>query len=435
MNKKALSGPNGIRHPPPDDRIGFNIYNNAMNVNQGTKTQSKLPPGWCRVKLGDVCLIKNGFAFDSSQFNKERGTPLIRIRDLKTNKPSVFYYGPYQEEFLVENGALLIGMDGEFRCYRWSGPRSLLNQRVCQLLPNDELVSDDFIFYSLGEYLFEIEKTTAFTTVKHISSSQILDINLSLPSLHEQKRIAAILNEQMAAVEKARAAAESQLEAAKDLPAAYLRQVFPKEGQPLPPGWRWVKLGEICIGTGQYGLSEKASSVPQGVPILRMSNIRDGMIFWDDLKYVQLPGDLVHQYRLSKDDLLFNRTNSAELVGKSAVFDGNQDAVFASYLIRYRMRTNIVNPHFLCRYINSQNGRAFIEKNMTRAIGQVNINASTVGTMPIPLPNPDEQARITAILNEQMASAEVLRNNIEQQVHEINALPAALLRRAFRGEL
>ncbi|MBE3044423.1 restriction endonuclease subunit S, partial [Candidatus Bathyarchaeota archaeon] len=312
--------------------------------------------------------------------------------------------------------------------------RLCTNQGCKSFVPSEKLDSQ-FLYWSL---LFSVPKLQGLgsgATFAEISKSALEAFEISLPSLAEQKRIAAILDEQMAAVEKARAAAEAQLEAAKALPAAYLSQVFPKEGQELSPGWRWAKLGEICIGNGQYGLSEKASSVQQGLPILRMSNIRDGVIFWDDLKYVHLPGDLVHQYRLSKDDLLFNRTNSAELVGKSAVFDGNQEAVFASYLIRYRVRTNIVNPHFLCRYINSQNGRAFIEKNMTRAIGQVNINASTLAAMPIPLPNPDEQARFTAILNGQTESVDRLRNDIEKQLREINSLPAALLKRAFNGEL
>ncbi|MBE3142646.1 MAG: restriction endonuclease subunit S [Planctomycetes bacterium] len=413
-----------------------------MNVNRGTEKQQKLPPGWRWAKLGEACVQDREMLEPRSQ--RAKALPYLSLEDIesvsgKILKRPVSLLAPrgISISFAFNHSHVLYGKlrpylnkvalpDFEGRC----------TTEIIPLRPSEN-VDRVYLawFLRCDETAQEAMRGKTGSRMPRADMAELLKIPIPFAPLAEQKRIAAILNEQMAAAEKARAAAEAQLEEAKALPAAYLRQVFPNEGQPLPPDWRWAKLGEICIGTGQYGLSEKASSVPQGVPILRMSNIRDGMIFWDDLKYVQLPGVLVHQYRLSKDDLLFNRTNSAELVGKSAVFDGNQEAVFASYLIRYRVRTNIVNPHFLCRYINSQNGRAFIEKNMTRAIGQVNINASTLGTMPIPLPSPNEQARITAILNEQMVSAERLQKNLKKQLHEINSLPAALLRKAFNGEL
>jgi type I restriction enzyme S subunit len=121
----------------------------------------------------------------------------------------------------------------------------------------------------------------------------------------------------------------------------------------LPSGWRWVILGEICIGKGQYGFSEKASSSPEGIAILRMNNIQDGVISWDNLKYVQLSGDLVNQYRLMEGDLLINRTNSAELVGKSAIFKGTTEAIFASYIIRFRINSDKANPGLICNFIEA----------------------------------------------------------------------------------
>jgi len=227
-----------------------------------------------------------------------------------------------------------------------------------------------------------------------VKNDKLLDLLIPLPPLSEQKRIAAILNEQMEAVEKARKATEAQLEAAKALPAAYLRAV------------------------------------------LRMGNIIEGKINWSDLMYVNLPTDEETKFLLKKGDVLFNRTNSAELVGKTAVFDAEFKAVFASYLIRFKMRYNLADPYYISAYINSRQGRKFIEANMTRAIGQVNISASTMYNMPIPIPPTlEKQKQIASTLTEQMQEVERLKQNLKEQLDTINKLPAVLLRRAFKGEL
>jgi restriction endonuclease S subunit len=118
-------------------------------------TKTTLPAGWRWVKLGEICSILNGYAFDSGKFSSG-GTPLIRIRDLKTNSPSVFFSDKFSKTYLVEPGSLLVGMDGEFQCHRWAGPVSLLNQRVCRLVPNQELLDKDFLYYSPRELCFGI---------------------------------------------------------------------------------------------------------------------------------------------------------------------------------------------------------------------------------------------------------------------------------------
>lgn len=155
-----------------------------------------------------------------------------------------------------------------------------------------------------------------------------------VPAAIEQRRIADLLDQQMSVLERARAAAEARLEAATALKEARVRLIFGGEGARR---WERRELSEIIQGTGQYGLSVKTNSEPIGLPVLRMGNISPGQIRWTDLKYVDLPESEADKYRLSEGDLLFNRTNSAELVGKTAVFRGKQEALFASYLIRFRV--------------------------------------------------------------------------------------------------
>ncbi len=167
--------------------------------------------------------------------------------------------------------------------------------------------------------------------------------------------------------------------------------------------------------------------------MLRMGNIRDGRIFWDDLQFANLPAQEREAYLLRAGDIVFNRTNSAELVGKSAVFDGSREALFASYLIRFRLLPNVADPYFVCAYINSEKGRAFIGSKMTRAIGQVNISASTMHEMPIPLPGFHEQQRIAKQLREKLEEAGRAEVALNEQMKATQSLVDALLRKSLVG--
>ncbi len=178
------------------------------------------------MKLGDVMCVLNGYAFDSGAFTQGQGFPLIRIRDLKTNAPSVNYSAPYEKLYVVQKDDLLVGMDGEFVCYKWNGPPALLNQRVCKLVPDTSRLDPDFLFYAIGKELKRIEDDTAFTTVKHLSSKQITEIEIPLPPLPEQRRVAGLLKAQLAAVEKARRAAEERVAAAGAMDRAIERELF-----------------------------------------------------------------------------------------------------------------------------------------------------------------------------------------------------------------
>ncbi len=165
-----------------------------------------------------------------------------------------------------------------------------------------------------------------------------------------------------------------------------------------------------------------------------MSNIIDGHVSFDDLKYIDLEPDEEAKYLLRQGDVLFNRTNSAELVGKSAVYPGGRRAVFASYLIRIVVDQQQALPQFVIAYINSPAGRQYIESQLTRAIGQVNVNAQKLKAMPLPIPPLSEQRRILDYLDGVQARVAELKRLQAASVAEVERLEGAVLARAFRGE-
>jgi type I restriction enzyme S subunit len=138
-------------------------------------------------------------------------------------------------------------------------------------------------------------------------------------------------------------------------------------------GWKSMRLGAIAL-MSQYGLSCPASA-DGDVPMLRMNNLTtDGKLDTSDLAYVRLSNDEFEKYRLQKGDLLFNRTNSNELVGKTTLFELDEDYVFASYLIRFKLNPKLVDPRFVTYFFNTDESKDYLRKLASKGVSQSNIN-------------------------------------------------------------
>ena len=148
---------------------------------------------WTTVGLGEVASFQNGEAFSSRYFNSEkRGLRLIRNRDLKNDDQIIFYDGEYSAKDVVNDGDLLVGMDGDFTPVIWNKGKALLNQRVGRITVKPE-TSKSYIYYTLYSVLTELEHVTSATTVKHLSSKGCLLLKISMPPFTSQCLISGIL--------------------------------------------------------------------------------------------------------------------------------------------------------------------------------------------------------------------------------------------------
>lgn len=164
-----------------------------------TNLQSQLPMGWQRIALNQLAHPQAGFAFKANLFNQNgKGLPIIRVRDVGANAPMTFYSGDYREEFLVERGDWLIAMDGDFRVAVWEADNALLNQRVTRLQFFTEEVEKKYVCIALQFELRKLQGVKNYTTVDHLSGTQIAETIIALPPPREQSRIVAKVDELMA---------------------------------------------------------------------------------------------------------------------------------------------------------------------------------------------------------------------------------------------
>jgi type I restriction enzyme S subunit len=203
----------------------------------------------------------------------------------------------------------------------------------------------------------------------------------------------------------------------------------------VPEGWSVVPLLDLAQRI-QYGLSNRADAGERdGVAILRMSNIQNGRLDPSELKYIDPRSVDVPAYRVRRGDVLFNRTNSPELVGKAAVFALDLEAVFASYVVRIESDERLIDSRYLCNWINSPWGRSWARTVRTQSVGQSNINVSRLQTMPVPAPPLAEQREIVRRIEEQLAFAATVERHVAAAAERADKLWRTILVRALRGEL
>ena len=202
----------------------------------------------------------------------------------------------------------------------------------------------------------------------------------------------------------------------------------------IPQGWEWCRLRDV-IYPPKYGTSSKSLSNGD-VPVLRMGNIQDGKVVYDKLVFSNNVEDN-RKYLLQDGDLLFNRTNSAELVGKTAIFKGNRHVIYAGYLIL--LRPIKTNSEYLNYIFSSPYVRSYCKEVKTIGVQQCNINAEKVSQLLVPIAPFEEQMRIVDKIKEVLPSVDkysISQYNLDLlNVSLSECLKKSILQEAIQGRL
>ena len=299
----------------------------------------KLPENWCWTRITVITDILNGFAFKSQHYSSA-GIRIIRITNVQDgfiqDKKPVYYPLESQKEitpFMLKDDDFLMSLTGNVgrvAIIDASFLPAALNQRVaCLRIKSEDSVRKEYIFYFClqKQFVSDCIKSAKGSAQLNMSTEWLKEYPIPLPPLAEQQRIVDRIESLFANLDEAKEKAQAVLDSFETRKAAILHKAFTGE---LTAKWReehgvgmesWEKksVGELCISL-KYGTAKK-SDASGNVVVLRMGNLQQGEIDWSDLAYSNDPDD-IEKYKLFPGDVLFNRTNSAALVGKTAIYRG-----------------------------------------------------------------------------------------------------------------
>lgn len=452
------------------------------------------PPTWPRVPLGELTDIKNGIPLPSSGFAEggRDGHPVVRIRNVLPGSTDTRFVGSVEDDWFIDAGDLLVGMDGDFNAARWPGPRALLNQRVCRIQPKDHRVSVQYLMYVLPGYLEAVNKHTPSITVKHLSSRTIAALPIPVPPSKQQAHLVARLDSLLSCLEHAttdldqavrrlaqarsatlKAAVEGRLVPTEaDLARAegrdyehasvllariieerrarheaeqagakrkkkYQEPVAPEvEGLPeLPEGWVWARTDQLLcfVTTGSRGWAKYYD--PDGVPFIRIGDLERGTLHVDVERAVRVrPPETPERERarVEGSDLLVSVTADLGIVGLLA--EGIGEA-YVNQHVAIARPVNSGYAKFLAWALASDSSGQHQFRSLRRGATKAGLGLDDLRAIAVPLPPLPEQHRIVAELDRRLSILSALEATIDTNLARCARLRQAILKAAFEGRL
>ena len=411
-----------------------------------------MPENWCWTRITVITDILNGFAFKSQHYSSA-GIRIIRITNVQDgfiqDKKPVYYPLESQKEitpFMLKDDDFLMSLTGNVgrvAIIDASFLPAALNQRVaCLRIKSEDSVRKEYIFYFClqKQFVSDCIKSAKGSAQLNMSTEWLKEYPIPLPPLAEQQRIVDRIESLFANLDEAKEKAQAVLDSFETRKAAILHKAFTGE---LTAKWReehgvgmesWEKksVGELCISL-KYGTAKK-SDASGNVVVLRMGNLQQGEIDWSDLAYSNDPDD-IEKYKLFPGDVLFNRTNSAALVGKTAIYRGEHPAIYAGYLIKLDYDHDKIIGDYLNYALNTLDAKKYCNSVKTDGVNQSNINAKKIGAYSFNVPNIPEQEKIVSVIQKLLSKEQQSKAAAEAVLDQIDLMKKSILARAFRGEL
>jgi type I restriction enzyme, S subunit len=417
----------------------------VVNVVERGQVGEKLPKGWKWATLSNICDFRNGINFTGSQ----KGSGLLTIDVFNMYSDSVYVSMDKlyrvditsKDAYLLEpNDILFVRSSVKQEGVGWATLFPGYHEPVsfCGFIIRarliDKNVDPQFLIYYLrcASIRNWIILRSSTGTITNISQENLQPLTIPLPPLSEQKRLVGILSDRLSTIDKARAATEAQLKAAKALPAAYLRQVFDS-----PEAQKFASCSIGKVAKVQSGYAFKSNwFTPSGIRLLRNANVSQGFISWDDVVHIpNTEREKFLTFELSEGDIVLSLdrplVNNGLKVSRLSSFD--VPSLLLQRVGRFQLSGD-VDTGYLYAFLNSPK---FIDSisGHDQSIGVPHISPKQVESMKIPLPSLEEQQILAKRVWEKISLSQSLCTSLQSQLDTINKLPAALLRQAFNGEL
>jgi len=395
---------------------------------------------WKKVKLGDICDLRNGVAIKSEDYVTSSNTLNCRMSNIRPDGTfDILYNAKYlpdnflekYKNYLLKDGDLVIAMTdmagdpkilGVPTVVKSNGFNIIQNQRVGKLELLTKNIDENYLKLVLQSKKAKnyFKKFSAGGVQLNLSKKEILNVPIILPTIEEQKKLANLFK----IIENFIYLRKEELVNLHFLNKSLFSRMF-GDIKTNDKNWEIKKLGEVV--ETQYGTSKKATSVVGEFPILRMNNITySGEMDYKDLKYIELSDSEKEKFLLKKGELLFNRTNSKELVGKTGLFNLDIPMAFAGYLIRIKP-SNLIHSKFLLFFMNSEFMKKLLYNKAKNIVGMANINAKELEDFSIILPPIELQKKFA----ERIEKIEKLSFEIEKSIKEAENLYNSLISKYF----
>lgn len=388
-----------------------------------------VPKNWCWTKLGMVCSLDNGKKISNESLT------YFDARTLRTNTGKTRDGG-----ILVGKGQKVILVDGENSGEVFVIPYRGYMGSTFRLLNIVDGLNETYIRYFIDSNRNLLRDNKIGSAIPHLNKDVFYGLNLPVPPLSEQNRIVDRIESLFAKLDEAKELVQYALESFVTRKFSILHKAFTgeltvkwrKENNIDNCSWENKSIEELCHSLN-YGTSKK--SKPDGsVVVIRMGNIQQGEIDWNDLAYTEDRED-VEKYKLYPGDVLFNRTNSAALVGKTAIYRGDYPAIYAGYLIKLDYDHNLVLGDYLNYALNTTTAKEYCNRVKTDGVNQSNINAKKIGAFVIPVASIPEQYEIIRIVNSLLEKEKQAEQTAEMVKDQIDEMKKTILTQAFRGKL
>ena len=387
-------------------------------------------------KLKDISeFIRNGVTIKQNISSKE-GIPITRIETIskgiidfdKLGYADIFEFEKYKD-WLLKKGDILISHInsekhlGKSAIFLDNDVSIIHGMNLLCIRVIDDIVFPEYLqlFFKTNQYKRQIKKIMKKSVNQaSFSVNDFKEILIRLPKLDIQEKII----KKIMTLEKILENNKLKLKFLSELNKSLFTTMF-GDIKTNDKNWEIKKLGEV-IQT-QYGTSKKATSIVTGFPILRMNNITySGEMDYRDLKYIELSDNEKEKFLLKKGELLFNRTNSKELVGKTGLFELDTPMAFAGYLIKMKP-SNLIHSKFLLFFMNSEFMKKLLYNKAKNIVGMANINAKELEDFSIILPPIELQNKFA----ERIEKIEKLSFEIEEAIKEAENLYNSLISKYF----
>ncbi len=436
----------------------------------------KVPSNWVNVH-GKIFNFEKGKKPEKLDEEKTNNSiPYVNIKYFETGIVEQYTYENSTNRFCNEKDILIV-WDGARSGLVGTGVSGALGSTLCKIKINK--INHKYVFYYFMSKYDDINKNGRGTGIPHVDPIYVSNLTFPLPPLQEQKRIVDTIETLFERLDRAKELVQNTLDSFEVRKSAILHKAFTGEltakwredndkedsgsiitslfnyrvglaktpiekskiesifsyeenesYENLPNGWRYVSLDKLCESF-QYGTSNKSDNEGK-VVVIRMGNLQSGKIDWNDLAYSSDEED-IKKYILKKGDVLFNRTNSPELVGKTSIYEGEQPAIFAGYLIRIK-NYEYLDSYYLNYIMNSSYAKEYCMRVKSDGVNQSNINAQKLAKFEIPFCSLKEQKEIVRVLDNLLKN-EQNANELCKVIDKIDFMKKSILARAYRGEL